>query len=283
MSFGEVCPLKYSERWTEKPSRHEWRPFFFFLEITSIWKKNSLNVSEDLFLFFGDHLYLERKTVSSWVKTFFFGDHLYLDRKTVSIWVKTCFFFWSSPLFGQKKRLICQATFKSCFGQKFGAPPNHFEPLRPWHFIYCISLFFHYIGVEDTRLEAKGKNAGGQGPRTQRGSDLQKKRTSKKKKKGFCCTYIFRKIQAFFKKKKKDLRFKRSPGKKISSKNFSQALWRCTRRNKIGHDLGPLSTSQKLVLSSSRGQGIFEDLHSSRARPRTLNYVLEDSTSAPFS
>ena len=34
------------------------------------------------------------------------------------------FFFWRSPQFGQKKRLICwqQATFKSFFGQNFGTP-----------------------------------------------------------------------------------------------------------------------------------------------------------------
>ena len=55
-----------------------------------------------------------------------------LDRKTVSRCVKTFFFFfWRSPQFG-KKRSICQATFKSFFGQNFGAPPNHFELLRPW-------------------------------------------------------------------------------------------------------------------------------------------------------
>ena len=74
--------------------------------------------------------------------------------------------------------------------------------------------------------------------------------------------------------------FKCSPGKKISSKFFSLALWRSSRPNKIGHDLGPFSTSQKIVLSSSQGQGIFEDLQASRARPRTPNCVLEDSTSA---
>ena len=74
---------------------------------------------------------LDRKTVSVWMKTFFFWDHHNLDRNTVSIWVKT-FFFWRSPQFGQKKRLICQATFKSFFGQNFGAPPNRFELLRPW-------------------------------------------------------------------------------------------------------------------------------------------------------
>ena len=62
---------------------------------------------------------------------------------------------------------------------------------------------------------------------------------------------------------------------------FSQILWRVPRRNNIARDLR--STSQKIVLSSSRRQGIFEDLQSSR--PRTSNCVLEakdvleDSTS----
>ena len=59
---------------------------------------------------------------------------------------------------------------------------------------------------------------------------------------------------------------KRSPGKNLHSKNFSQALRRSSRRNEIGRDLGPFSTSQKLALSSSRGQGIFEDSQTSRPR-----------------
>ena len=44
----------------------------------------------------------------------------------------------------------------------------------------------------------------------------------------------------------------------MSSKIFLQVLWRSSRPYKIGHDLGPFSTSQKIVLSSSRRQGIFE-------------------------
>ena len=31
----------------------------------------------------------------------------------------------------------------------------------------------------------------------------------------------------------------------MSSKKFLQAFWRSSRRNKIGHDFGPFSTSQK--------------------------------------
>ena len=62
----QFCLVKYSERWTEKPSQFVRRPFFL-----------------------------------------------------------------RSPQFGQKKRLICQSTFKSFFGQNFGDPPNHFELLRP--------------------------------------------------------------------------------------------------------------------------------------------------------
>ena len=59
---------------------------------------------------------------------------------------------------------------------------------------------------------------------------------------------------------------------------FSQALWPSSRQNKIGHNLDPIfSTSQKIVLSLSGGQGIFENLRASR--PRTSDCVLEDSTS----
>ena len=46
----------------------------------------------------------------------------------------------------------------------------------------------------------------------------------------------------------------------MSSKIFSQALRRSSKQNKVGHDLGPFSTSQKIVLSSSQEHGIFEDL-----------------------
>ena len=41
-----------------------------------------------------------------------------------------------------------------------------------------------------------------------------------------------------------------------------------------------ISTVQKIVLSSSRGQGYFRGLEASRPRPRTSKCVLEDSTSA---
>ena len=64
----------------------------------------------------------------------------------------------------------------------------------------------------------------------------------------------------------------------MSLKFFSQALWPFSRQNKIGHNLDPIfSTSQKIVLSLSGGQSIFEDLQASR--PRTSDCVLEDSTS----
>ena len=64
----------------------------------------------------------------------------------------------------------------------------------------------------------------------------------------------------------------------MSFKFFSQALWPSSRLNKIGHNLDPIfSTSQKIVLSLSEGQSIFEDLRVSRTR--TSDCVLEDSTS----
>ena len=63
--------------------------------------------------------------------------------------------------------------------------------------------------------------------------------------------------------------------KKSLLKNL-QGLWRAPKRNNIVYDFGQFSTSQKIVHSSSRGQGIFEDLQASRPRPRASNCVLED-------
>ena len=106
-------------------------------------------------------------------------------------------------------------------------------------------------------LEAKDRNARGQGPRT------QAQVLSKKKKK--------RSSQKFF---------KRSPLKNVFQKIF-QALHK-------------ILTFQKTVLSSSRGQANFRGLEASRPRPRTwpsrprprtskwvleAKDVLEDSTS----
>ena len=89
-------------------------------------------------------------------------------------------------------------------------------------------------------LEAKDRNARGQGHK--------RKYSPKKKKK--------RSSQKFF---------KRSPQKNVFQKSF-QAL------HKI--------SIQKILLSSSRGQANFRGLEASRPRPRTSKSVLEDSTSA---
>ena len=101
-------------------------------------------------------------------------------------------------------------------------------------------------------LEAKDRNARGQGPRTQSASALQKKKK--------------RSSQKFF---------KRSPLKNVFQKIF-QALHK-------------ILTFQKIVLSSSRGQANFRGLEASRprprtwpSRPRTSKCVLEDSTSAIY-
>ena len=98
-------------------------------------------------------------------------------------------------------------------------------------------------------LEAKDRNARGQG----QGPRTQAQVLSKKKK---------RSSQKFF---------KRSPQKNVFQKIF-QALYK-------------ILTIQKIVLSSSRGQANFRGLEASRPRPRTSNCVLEakdvleDSTS----
>ena len=63
--------------------------------------------------------------------------------------------------------------------------------------------------------------------------------------------------------------------KKIFARKFASSL-ACSSN---AHDLGKFSASQKIVLPSSRRQGIFEDLQAPRPRSRTSNCVLEDSTS----
>ena len=107
-------------------------------------------------------------------------------------------------------------------------------------------------------LEAKDRNARGQGPRTQ-AQVLSKK---KKKEKGLHKIFL-----GDLQKKKRSSQkfFKRSPQKNVFQKIF-QAL----------HDV---LTIQKIVLSSSRGQANFRGLEDSRPRPRTSKSVLEDSTS----
>ena len=80
-------------------------------------------------------------------------------------------------------------------------------------------------------LEAKDRNARGQGPRTQ--------------------------AQVFSKKKKRSSQkfFKRSPQKNVFQKIF-QALHK-------------ILTIQKILLSSAQGQANFRGLEASRPRPRT--------------
>ena len=172
-------------------------------------------------------------------------------------------------------------------------------------------------GVEDARLEAKAKDtkksevkdtpsedrpSRGQGQKCSRPWTKDTSRKCSPKKKVFA--QKIRKLFAKFRRspKKEGLRskilkfsskFKRFSKKKRSLKIFSQVLWRAPKRNNIAHNLGSFSTSQKIVLSSSRGQDIFEDLtkdfKASRPRPSVLEDVLEakdvlkDSTSINYS
>ena len=99
-------------------------------------------------------------------------------------------------------------------------------------------------------LEAKDRNARGQGPRTQSASALQKK------KKG-----LHKNFSGDLQKKKRSSQkfFKRSP-----LKNVFQTIFQALHK---------ILTFQKIVLSSSRGQANFRGLEASR--PRTSNCVLE--------
>ena len=68
----------------------------------------------------------------------------------------------------------------------------------------------------------------------------------------------------------------------LRKKRSSQKVFRRSPENvfqKIFQALHKLLTTQRIVLSSSRGQGNFPILEASRPRPRTSKCVLEDSTS----
>ena len=90
-------------------------------------------------------------------------------------------------------------------------------------------------------LEAKDRNARGQGqgPRTQSASALQKKKKKKKSSQKF---------------------FRRSPKKKKKKKKKKKVF------TKIFQPLQKILTFQKIVLSSSRGQANFRGLEASRPR-----------------
>ena len=133
------------------------------------------------------------------------------------------------------------------------------------------------------RLEAKAKDTKkfqGQGqtlsrprPRTKHtsASVLQKKKRSPK---------------IFFRRSQKSLR-KNFQAKKVLKKFFSHDL-HLTKTKKGLRKVSArflafsckISTVQKIVLSSSRGQGNFRGLEASRPRPRTSKCVLEDVLNA---
>ena len=126
-------------------------------------------------------------------------------------------------------------------------------------------MVFGRGGVENARLEAKAKDTKkirgtGQG-QPFRVQTLSRPRTgyleSKAKDQGH------KRKCAFQKKKKRSSQkfFKRSPRKNVFQKIF-QALHK-------------ISTIQKILLSSSRGQANFRGLEASRPRPRTSKCVLE--------
>ena len=167
------------------------------------------------------------------------------------------------------------------------------KPPKPFQLVYPTKTRDPTIrgGVEDTRLEAKAKakdtkkiRGQGQGQEQPfRGQTLSRPRTGmlEAKDQGH-------KAQVLSKKKKK--RSSQKFFKRSSLKNVFQ---------KIFQALHKISTFQKIVLSSSRGQANFRGLEASRPRPRPRTWpsrprtsksvledvleakdVLEDSTSA---
>ena len=119
--------------------------------------------------------------------------------------------------------------------------------------------------------KAKDRPSRGQGPRTQAQVFSKKKKVFKKifqaiSKKSSSKIFLGEKdLQKFF--------FRQFPleENKKGLRKFSARILALS--NKI-------STVQKIVLSSSRGQGNFRGLEASRPRPRTSKCVLEDYTSA---
>ena len=113
---------------------------------------------------------------------------------------------------------------------------------------------------EDRHSRGQGQECSRPGSRTQ--AQVLSKKKKKKKKKVFF-TKIFQAISKKKKKRSSQKFCKRSPQKNVFQKIF-QALHK-------------ILTIQKILLSSSRGQGNFRGLGASR--PRTSKCVLEDSTS----
>ena len=110
-------------------------------------------------------------------------------------------------------------------------------------------------------LEAKDRNARGQGPRT------QAQVLSKKKK-------VFTKIfQAISTKKRFPKNFSSDLHKKTFSKKFFKRSPQKNVFQKIFQALHKILTIQKILLSSSRGEANFRGLEASRPRPRTSKSV----------
>ena len=142
---------------------------------------------------------------------------------------------------------------------------------------YCRSLVLIIRGgVEDTRLEAnakdtkkfRGQTLSRPSPRTQaqvfsKKKDFQKNFSSNLKNQVFKIFFQAKKVFKNFFSRDFYLRKTKKGLRKFSARFLALS-------NKI-------STVQKIVLSSSRGQGNFRGLEASR--PRTSKSVLEDSTS----
>ena len=127
-------------------------------------------------------------------------------------------------------------------------------------------------------LEAKDtKNIRGQGEgQPYRGQTLSRPTTgmlkAKAKDQGHKAEVISKKKKEKVYTLQKCVNFPENLGVLQEKKNFKKFIagsraFSKTKQN--CHDLGPFSIRQKIVLSSIRGQGIFEDLQASRSRPRT--------------
>ena len=130
--------------------------------------------------------------------------------------------------------------------------------------------------VEDTRLETKAKDT-----KKFEAKDISSEERSSRNL-GQECSRLRPRTKdtmwnCFPKKKFFTHKFANFPQNSSIKNYFPQIPWRAPRQNNIAHDLGPFSTSQKIVLSSSRGQNIFEV----RGQGQRLKIVFSRGSSRP--
>ena len=108
MSFGQVCVVKYSERWIVQPSQFECRPFFFFV---------------------GDHHKLDRKLAQFEWRTFFLEITTNWTEKPAQFEWRT--FFLDVTSIKTEETIDLSGNFQVIFRAKLWCPPITFWAPTP--------------------------------------------------------------------------------------------------------------------------------------------------------